>query len=100
VAISRRLSEEIARATGIAIGPNDVLIDTPPVKLEVQFDLRVRMRDGSFRDLSELSPVVQSLATQQFDSLVKRVRVFVAPACREAVRTLDLPSLVRNALGH
>ena len=74
----------------LPIRENDLLIDTPPVKLEVQFDLQVRLRDGGFLPLSELSPVVQSLATQQFDAIVKRVRVFVAPHLREAFRKIDV----------
>lgn len=64
--------------------PHDVLIDAPPVKLEVQFQIDVRTRVAEeaqlgYVPLSAISPVVRSLATQQFDSYVKRVRVFVCP---------------------
>ncbi len=75
-----------------------VLIDAPPVKLEVQFQVPVMLENGEFRPLSDLSPVVQTLATQQFDDVVKRVRVFVAPELRESVppvwfkSSLDAPS--------
>jgi hypothetical protein len=48
--------------------------------------------------LSDLSPVVQSLAARQFDDLVKRVRVFVAPHLREALRDVDIPRVLREQL--
>jgi uncharacterized protein len=96
--IAERFSAAVSQRLGRTVHKNDILIDAPPVKLEVQFDLRVRQRDQTYRDLGELSPVVQSLATQQFDDLVKRVRVFVAPELRDAVRRLDLPSLLRDAI--
>lgn len=90
VSIARELTRMVQPLVEAPIRENDLLIDTPPVKLEVQFDLQVRLRDGGFLPLSELSPVVQSLATQQFDALVKRVRVFVAPHLREAFRKIDV----------
>lgn len=98
VAISERLSTLLSSHLSSPIHKHAVLIDTPPMKLEVQFDLRVRQRDHRFRQLGEVSPVVQSLATEQFDDLVKRVRIFVAPEWRDAVRRLDLPNLLRQSL--
>jgi len=80
--------------TGVPVGPHDVLIDAPPVKLEVQFQLDVRQRDGSYRTLGELSPVVHALATKQFDVIVKRVRIFVRPELRDHVSAIDFASLV------
>ena len=58
-----------------------ILIDAPPKELEVQFDLNV-VDDisGQLQPLSMRSPVVQSLATEQFDYHVKQVRIFVAPS--------------------
>ncbi len=100
VAIARELSRRLQPSIDIPIGENDLLIDTPPIGLEVQFDLQVRMRDGSFRPLSDLSPVVQSLATRQFDELVKRVRVFVAPNLREAFRKVDVRPVLRELTGN
>jgi HD superfamily phosphohydrolase len=97
VKIARRLSASLSHSSGCNIGPNDLLIDSPPMKLEVQFDLRVRLRDGSFRPLSDLSPVVQSLATRQFDDLVKRVRVFVAPHLHNPLRKVDIPASLRES---
>ena len=58
----------------------DVLIDAPPQKLEVQFRVAVQHNEGDQHSwLSDISPVVNSLATQQFDNYVKQVRVFVNP---------------------
>lgn len=96
VGIARELSRRVQCVFDLPIGENDLLIDSPPMKLEVQFDLQVRMREGGFRPLSDLSPVVQSLATQQFDALVKRVRVFVAPHLREPFRKIDVRPILRD----
>ncbi len=98
VQCSNRLSELASREIGIPIPAHGVLIDAPPVKLEVQFKVQVRQRDGSYLPMGEVSPVVRSLALQQFDDVVKRVRVFVAPEFREAFRKLSLPKLHEQLL--
>ena len=81
VACAERLSERLSRFSSRGLRPTDVLIDAPPVKLEVQFQLDVRQGKSSakpgsdrFWPLGKLSPVVSSLATNQFDNFVKRVR--------------------------
>lgn len=85
VECAQRLSERLSRYSSHRLQPTDVLIDAPPVKLEVQFHLDVRqgkpsaVRQNRFLPLGNLSPVVSSLATHQFDNYVKRVRVFVCP---------------------
>ena len=87
VAIAGRLAEAISRRAGIPLTVDALLIDAPPAEREVEFRLSVRdrMRDASgaeaiyWRGFEELSPVVRSLAHEQFDDLVKRVRLF-APA--------------------
>ena len=62
----------------LKIGPAELLINAPPISLEVQF--KVQINDGSSADsLESISPVVNALAKQQFDDFVKRVRVFVHP---------------------
>jgi len=94
VDLSAKLAANLQLKTGVPVGPHDVLIDAPPVKLEVQFQLDVRQRDGSYRTLGELSPVVHALATKQFDDIVKRVRIFVRPELRDHVSTIDFESLV------
>jgi len=88
VTCAERLSERLSCFSLRRLEPTDVLIDAPPVKLEVQFQLDVRQRNATaevgsdrFFQLGNLSPVVSSLATNQFDNFVKRVRVFVCPDC-------------------
>lgn len=77
VACSEKLADRISVSTGIPIHPADVLLDAPPVKLEVDIDVDVLGRDGTVRTLGEVSPVASALARQQFDNQVKQVRVFV-----------------------
>ncbi len=74
------LADELSSETGHVISGDQVLIDAPPVGLEVQFDVEVHdVNQNKFRPLGQASPVVQTLAVQQFDDFVKRVRVFVHP---------------------
>ena len=79
-------SEQLAHA--LKIDPEHVLIDAAPQKLEVQFDIDVIDEKKDRRlPLSEASPVIKALATDQFDHYVKRLRVFVP----EEQRMLELP---------
>ena len=94
VELSTKLAAYLQNTIGIAVSPHDILIDAPPVKLEVQFQLDVRQRDGSYRTLGELSPVVHALATKQFDDIVKRVRIFVRPELRDHVASIDFADIV------
>jgi HD superfamily phosphohydrolase len=104
VAIAGRLAAAVSRRAGIAVGVDDLLIDAPPAEREVEFRLTVREpREGessiaSWRRLEELSPVVRSLAHEQFDDLVKRVRIF-APAAI-AAEIADCPSPGNNGLNN
>lgn len=95
-------AENLARMVGQAIGrpvqSTDILIDAPPVGLEVQFKIDVRDRQGDYRSLSEVSPVVKTLAEEQFDNFVKRVRVFVSPRIHELARTLPVEKLLQDAI--
>ncbi len=81
VHIGERLAEELSRSLPHPLVPADILIDAPPVKLEVQFKVDVRQSHGTepFVALSKISPVVRSLATEQFDNFVKRIRIFISP---------------------
>ncbi|RMF36757.1 MAG: HD domain-containing protein [Planctomycetota bacterium] len=90
--LAGRLAQRLSRRTGQAWDPWQVLIDAPPSKLEVQFDLRVRDSAGSdaLVHLAQVSPVVQALATEQFDQHVKRVRVYIAP---DRARSMNQRSL-------
>ncbi len=88
VACAAELAKLLSRHTGLSIEPNDILIDAPPVKLEVDINVAVVMRDGTVRPLAEVSPVAEVLAHQQFDGHVKRVRIFVRPDLRESLQPL------------
>jgi len=85
VGIATRLADLLSHATGGRVDPDSLLIDAPPAEREVEFRLEVRERPRTAADvagtrpLAELSPVVRALAHEQFDNLVKRVRIF-APA--------------------
>jgi HD superfamily phosphohydrolase len=71
------------------VAPAEILIDAPPVKLEVEFDVDVYFpNENCYRSLGEVSPVVQTLAHKQFDDYVKRVRIFVHPARRQELASL------------
>jgi hypothetical protein len=94
IAIADRLAAALARRTGAAIPAGAIVIDAPPAEREVEFRLSVRERlrrtpgaEGfCWRSFAELSPVVRSLAHEQFDDLVKQVRVFVAADVAEVIR--------------
>ncbi len=93
VAIAGRLAVRLSSRLGMPVDPATLLIDAPPAEREVEFRLDVRERsretgeDGiRWRTLGELSPVVRSLAREQFDDLVKRVRIFAPAATAAAVR--------------
>ncbi len=84
VEISKRLAERLSRELSTSLRAVELLIDAPPVKLEVQFSIDVRSgaqseNPGGCVALSSISPVVRALATDQFDNFVKRIRVFLAP---------------------
>jgi hypothetical protein len=90
-ALAGRLAENLTRRLGRPIATDDLLVDAPPAEREVEFRLQVRERapglpgGSTWRRFEDLSPVVRSLAREQFDDLVKRVRIFAAPAVHDAV---------------
>ena len=91
--VSRRLSRRIA--------PYEILFDAPPLQLEVEFNVDVYFpKENCYRPLGEVSPVVHTLAREQFDDYVKRVRVFAHPSIIKDARGLgDLSGLIREAIG-
>lgn len=98
VGCSKRLAHLLARATGLPIESHEVLLDAPPVKLEVQFNVEVYSpKQQTYQPLGDVSPVVRTLARDQFDNHVKRVRVFVAPRVAAAVAALNIDELVARA---
>lgn len=81
----REISYELANELGIS--PMDLLIDAPPLGKEVEFKIDVFFPDENvYRPLSDVSPVVRTLAREQFDGYVKRVRIFAAPDVVQNVR--------------
>jgi len=87
---AEQLSRQLAAKTGLPIRPCDILIDAPPVKLEVDINVTVVAKDGTVRALADVSPVADALARQQFDDYVKRVRIFVHPTLRDPLAPLLL----------
>lgn len=67
----------LSRHVGRRVAPTEILFDAPPAKLEIEFQIDIHFRkEGVYRPLGDVSPVVQSLAREQFDDYVKRVRIF------------------------
>lgn len=91
VACSKILAEELTRSLGVSLGTADVIIDAPPVKLEVDINIDVVTSAEQVCPLGDISPVVDALANRQFDDVVKRVRVFVRPDVRQRLPDGSLP---------
>lgn len=91
VATSNQMTERLNRKLAQPILPHEILIDAPPVGLEVQFNVDVRYPEsGNYRRLGDVSPVVKTLAQRQFDDFVKQVRIFVAPEHIESIKNLNV----------
>jgi hypothetical protein len=106
VALSSRLAALLGQRSGIAVDPDLLLVDAPPADREVEFKIQVRERPARatpgaaarWRRLDDLSPVVRSLAREQFDDIVKRVRIFAPPETAPAIATCkDLDALLLEA---
>lgn len=94
-AIGEQLAAIISKRTRIELSTDDVLIDAPPAKLEVQFNIDIfNARTESWRPLGEVSPMVHTLAKKQFDDYVKRVRVFCKPEVSQSLGGEDVESLL------
>jgi len=78
--VAGRLTARIASELSVSIQPTDVLIDAPPIHKEVEFKVDIyHPKEGVYRPLNQVSPVVNALARTQFDDYVKRVRLFAEP---------------------
>jgi HD superfamily phosphohydrolase len=99
-ACAEQLASLASTATGRVIAPHEVLFDAPPVTREVEFDVEIHFpKENTYRPLGEVSPVVRTLATEQFDDYVKRVRIFAHPRVVTELRRLeDLPKLLSDAI--
>ncbi|MEM7317370.1 MAG: HD domain-containing protein, partial [Planctomycetota bacterium] len=99
VRCSKQLAGHLSSSIGREITPECVLIDAPPMKREIEIKIDVFFpKESRYRSLSEVSPVVQTLAKKQFDDYVKRVRVFVAPEWIDAVNEIDLAPLLQKSI--
>lgn len=87
-------------ALGKVIAPHEILLDAPPVEREVEFNVDIYYpKERRYRPLEEVSPVVRTLAREQFDDYVKRVRIFAHPRVASELREReDLPRLLATAL--
>jgi hypothetical protein len=91
VNFSERIAAGLSSSLGENVAPHEVLVDAPPAKLEVDFDIEVYFaKQNVFRRLGDVSPVVRTLAQEQFDDYVKRVRIFVHPRIAAARKLPDL----------
>jgi len=90
----------LSTALGRVVAPHEILFDSPPVTLEVQFNVDIYFpKEDRYRPLGEVSPVVRALATEQFDDYVKRVRIFVHPRLVGELRRLEgLSDLLDQAI--
>jgi HD superfamily phosphohydrolase len=100
-ACAEHFSGVVSTALGRVVAPHEILFDAPPVTREVEFNVDIHFpKQGVYRPLGEVSPVVHTLATQQFDDYVKRVRVFAHPRIVKELRLLEnLPELLSEAIG-
>jgi HD superfamily phosphohydrolase len=99
VECAERLAAILNRGSGIDVAAHEILIDAPPVELEVEFDVDVYFpKQNVYRRLGQVSPVVRTLAREQFDDYVKRVRLFVHPRhCSRLKRLPDLAKRIRES---
>jgi HD superfamily phosphohydrolase len=99
VNFSGRIAAGLSKALGEKIETHEVLVDAPPAKLEVDFDIEVFFaKQNVFRPLGDISPVVRTLAQEQFDDYVKRVRIFVHPRIAAARKLPNLAETLASAI--
>lgn len=100
VRCSESFATVVSTALSRVVAPHEVLFDAPPVELEVEFEMDVHFpKEKCYRPLGTISPVVKTLAREQFDDYVKRVRIFAHPRVAEDLRSLvQLPDLLAEAV--
>lgn len=97
--VGERLATALAKETGVEIAVDELLIDAPPAKLEVQFNIDIfESRSKTWRSLGEVSPMIHTLAKKQFDDYVKRVRVFCKPELVAPLSGVDVESIMLSVL--
>jgi HD superfamily phosphohydrolase len=100
VACAEQFAAAVSTALGRVTAPHEILFDAPPVAREVEFNVEIFFpKEGIYRSLGEVSPVIRTLATQQFDDYVKRVRIFGHPRLINDLRRLpNLPELLDQSI--
>jgi HD superfamily phosphohydrolase len=99
-ACAEEFANAASRRVGRRVAPHEILFDAPPVAREVEFDVEIYfVKERRYRRFEQVSPVVRTLAKEQFDDYVKRVRIFAHPAIAGELRALSSPAeLVRGAV--
>ena len=100
VCCAEHFTRLLSRELGRRVAPHEILFDAPPIKLEVEFEIEVHYsKESCYRQLGDVSPVVRTLARQQFDDFVKRVRLFAHPDLVADINaTHDVNGLLREAI--
>jgi len=95
-----RLAEELRPVLGEPLSPAELVIDAPPGDREVEFDVDLYFsKEGCYRALREVSPVVGALAGTQFDDYVKRVRIYAHPRVARKLSAIEgLPGRIRSTI--
>ena len=90
VRCAEHLAAITSEALGCSIAPHEILFDAPPMTREVQVNIDIYFpKEDRYRPLGEVSPVIRTLATEQFDDYVKRVRIFAHPRVIDELRRLE-----------
>ena len=99
-ACAERFAAIASTALRRVVAPHEILFDAPPVTREVEFDVEIHFpKEDRYRPLGEVSPAVRTLAKEQFDDYVKRVRIFAHPRVVADLRHLEnLPELLAEAI--
>jgi hypothetical protein len=99
-ACAERFASLVSTALGRVVAPHELLFDAPPLAREVQFAVDIHFpKENRYRPLGEVSPVIRTLATEQFDDYVKRVRIFAHRRIVDDLQTLStLPELLDQAI--
>ncbi len=99
-ACAEQFAAQASTALGHVVAPHEILFDAPPVGREVEFNVDVLfIKEGRYRPLGDVSPVVRTLAKEQFDDYVKRVRIFAHPRVAADLRGLsNLPEILERAI--
>lgn len=89
-ACAEQFAAMASTALGRVIAPHEILFDAPPIEREVEFNVDVYFaKEDRYRPLDQVSPVVRTLAKDQFDDYVKRVRIFAHPRVVDDLRHLE-----------